>query len=144
MKEEEENSMDEVTPRTMAQVIDGVVPGVEWITLGGVRYAAKEPDFVRNSQIMVLQGQQSDLQKNTKLTDAERMRQLNEIMSGIVRCFSAEIESDWPRIEANATLEEILQALEAIGLIVNRPFLKRALAAPPAVNRKARREKSKK
>lgn len=131
-------------PRTAAEILDGVVPGHEFIYLGGVAYPVKEPDFIRSSKIMVLQGERSDLERNTKLGDGERMTRLNEIMSQVVRNFSAEIEADWERIAGAATMEEILQALEIIGLVVNRPFLKRMLAVASGGNRKTRRKTSKK
>lgn len=137
--------MDEaIKLRTAAEILDGIVPGHEFIYLGGVAYPAREPDFIRSSKIMALQGQQSDLQNDKKLSDTERMVRLNEIMSQVVRSFSAEIETDWEKIASTATMEEVLSALEIIGLIVNRPFLKRTLAVASSPNRKSRRATSKK
>lgn len=138
------DTSDTMKPRTAAEILDGIVPGYETISLGGVAYPVKEPDFIRSSKIMVLQGERSDLERNTKLGDGERMTRLNEIMSQVVQNFSADIESDWERIAGAATMEEILQALEIIGLVVNRPFLKRMLAVASGGNRKTRRKTSKK
>lgn len=148
METKESGSMEDdnetAEPRTVAEILEGVAPGVEFIRLGGVAFPAREPDFIRASKIMVLQGEYEDLRQDKRLNSAERMGRINEIMAEIVKSFSADIERDWERIETEATMEEILQALQDIALIVGLPFVKRALAVVPEANRKTRRARNKK
>lgn len=131
--------------RTESQILSAQIPGVESISLGGKLYAVKEPSLIRVANIMAIQGEYQDLQGRVDtLTGVEQMTLLNSIMVRMVREFSAEIDSDWSRIETEATAEELLVAVETVSRVVSAPFMRRALAASAPPNRETRRTKTKK
>ena len=131
--------MESSDPRSEGEILAHVVPGHTLITLGGVTYAAREPEFPRAQALMLLQGRYGDLEKDKKISDVERMAAINAITVEMVKGFSAEIDADWERICQTATMEELLWAVEIIGVVLNRPFVRRAQAVASNQSRKARR-----
>ena len=131
-----------MTPRTEAQILAGELPGVEPLELGGQQYAVREPSLLQTQKIMGLQVEyQSLISQAESLSPHEQLVAVNLIMVQMLRAFSKEIDQDWPRIEAEATAEEVLRAVEVVSRVVAAPFMRRAQAASALPNREARRQK---
>jgi hypothetical protein len=126
--------------RTEDDIEDGIVPGAELVTLGGVAYTVRDLPNIRARQIRRNIAHYEVAQKKAKKDSPDQLDLLEDMMDACIMLGSEEIEADWDRIVNTMTDTERLNAIQTIKEIATAPFMTLAeSAATPATNRATRR-----